>query len=217
MNTEWTADQVWAAAAKACRINQWEYLRNDEWLPDPNDPAEAIPGRLCNSSLMFRTLRDPAVLQDEDFEDGRAARKHFEKAYVFKGLRHEFSGFERRLLQSLTKESFTESDGVDFRVIASQIPRWYKDQVEMTILADINTEPLGTVGERLSREVIIAGVIWSEKYQIHFITGRTSCSRKVLFGYKEKLELGKKFSITGTVKQHRSDCTQLNRVKLFDL
>ena len=217
MNQEWTADQVWAAAVKACRTNQNEYLRNDEWIIQDRNLNQAVLGRKANKFLMLEALRNLNQLDDCDYKDGQQARQHFQKFYTFRSLKGNLNGFEARLVQTLTMEQFTENHGTEFSVIASQIPRWQNHIAEQEILADAKTNPLGTVGERMSRKVIVARVNWSEKYQIHYITARTECDHVVFFGYKNPLTVGEQYSIQGTVKAHRVDSTQLNRVKVFDL
>jgi len=213
----WTADQVWAAAVRASRINNDEYLRNDEWVPDPQNPEEAKLGRKANRYWINEGLTNVWLLEAQDYEDGRQARAYFQKQYTFRVLRQDLNGFEQRMAKTLGIEQFYPSMSTEYSVIASQIPRWRASCIEQEILKDAVATPLATVGERIQRQVTVARAVYSEKYNMNFLTGRTNCGHRVMFGYKTKLELGRTYSIQGTVKEHRSDCTQLNRVKLFDL
>jgi hypothetical protein len=50
---------------------------------------------------------------------------------------------------------------------------------------------------------------------VNFITGINSDDQVVFFAYKSELEVGKMYDIYGTVKGHRDNSTQLNRVKVI--
>ena len=73
--TTWTADQVWAAAARACRINNGEYLRNDEWLYDPSNDSDARPGRKSSKTVMLEGLKDLEQLTECDCKPNTSLEK----------------------------------------------------------------------------------------------------------------------------------------------
>ena len=214
--TTWTADQVWAAAARACRINNGEYLRNDEWLYDPSNDSDARPGRKSSRTVMLEGLKDLEQLTEFDYTNGRDARQFLQKRYMFRALKSDLNGFEHRLIQCLTLENFERQNSTNMNVIVSQIPRWKNSIYEETLLRDTISQPLATVGERITRDIIVVRTIYSEKYQLNFITAKTSCNHVVFFAFKEAMQPGKECQIHGTVKAHKTDSTQLNRVKVFD-
>jgi hypothetical protein len=56
--------------------------------------------------------------------------------------------------------------------------------------------------------------IFSNKYNVHFVTGVTPADEVVFFSYKENIPVGQNIIVNGTVKAHRDNSTQLSRVKL---
>ena len=217
MTSKYTADQVWAAATRACRLNDNHYLRNDEWLPDENQPGNVVPGRRSNKSLMLEGLKDLTLLNECDYEEGKQARNFFSKQFTFKALRSELNGFQSKLVECISLKEFDTKNSTALSVIASQIPRWKVEIFEETLLKGTINQPLATVGERISRDITVVRTVWSEKYQLNFITARTSCDHVVFFAFRAGKPQGYQCRIQGTVKAHRQDSTQLNRVKLFDL
>lgn len=215
--TTWSAELVWAAAARACRINNDEYLRHNEWVEDPVRPGSVVPGRNASKTIMLESLKDNVQPTDADFENGREARSYFLKHYTFRILKAELNGFESRLVQCLSQESFNTQHGTELTIIASQVPRWKNSVEEDKLMQGASTAPLAKVGDRISRKITVIRTVWSEKYQLHFITARTECNHVVFFAYKNRMQRGQTCAINGTVKTHRTDSTQLNRVKVFDL
>jgi hypothetical protein len=47
------------------------------------------------------------------------------------------------------------------------------------------------------------------------VTGITDKNQAVFFSYKDGMNAGKRVKVAGTVKAHRDDSTQLNRVKVI--
>ena len=215
-NTTWTAEQVWAAAALASRTNNDEYLRNDEWIPDPTNPNSAVPGRKSSRSLMLDGLNNLDSLTEQDYQDGRDARRFLHRRYTFQALKSELNGFEGKLVEAITKEEFNRQHSTEFSVIASQVPRWKSHVSEEVMLRGTITAPMATVGERVTKDITVIRTVWSEKYQLHFITAKTNCNHVVFFAYKQRMPAGQICKINGTVKAHRTDSTQLNRVKVID-
>jgi hypothetical protein len=54
------------------------------------------------------------------------------------------------------------------------------------------------------------------KWNTNYVTGITTNDQVVFFAYKEALDIGKVLNINGTVKAHRDNSTQLNRVKVIE-
>jgi hypothetical protein len=57
---------------------------------------------------------------------------------------------------------------------------------------------------------------FSNLYQTYFISALTTEDQPIFFSYKEGMIPGTKGKITGTVKAHRDNATQLNRVKVVN-
>jgi hypothetical protein len=56
--------------------------------------------------------------------------------------------------------------------------------------------------------------VYSQNYGVYFITGVTASRQAVFFSFRERLAKGHQCRIRGTVKAHRENSTQLNRVRM---
>jgi len=57
-------------------------------------------------------------------------------------------------------------------------------------------------------------VVYSTNYNVYFVTAKTDTNHMVFFSYRERLAVDSEIDFRGTVKAHRPDATQLNRVRL---
>jgi hypothetical protein len=74
---------------------------------------------------------------------------------------------------------------------------------------------VGSVGDKVSTTIEVLKSVFSMKWGTHYVTGITSDDQVVFFAYKSELPIGKMYDIYGTVKAHRDNTTQLNRVKVI--
>jgi hypothetical protein len=74
---------------------------------------------------------------------------------------------------------------------------------------------VGVVGEKVTLNIEVLKSIWSQKWNIWFITGVTLEDQVVFFSCKENFDVGTHLTITGNVKGDRDNSTQLNRVKVI--
>jgi hypothetical protein len=74
---------------------------------------------------------------------------------------------------------------------------------------------IGSVGNKVSTSIEVLRSVYSQSYNTNFITGINSDDQVVFFAYKKELEVGRMYDIYGTVKAHRDNTTQLNRVKVI--
>jgi hypothetical protein len=106
----------------------------------------------------------------------------------------------------------------DVAVIAS-LPSCYERGVaRQTVDQRINFAQGGfisAVGNKVSTSIEVLKSKFSNTYNINFVTGITSSDQVVFFAYKNELAIGKMVDIYGTVKAHRDNSTQLNRVKVI--
>jgi len=56
--------------------------------------------------------------------------------------------------------------------------------------------------------------MYSQNFGVYFITAVTADRHAVFFSYRERLANGHQCRIRGTVKAHRENSTQLNRVRI---
>jgi hypothetical protein len=55
---------------------------------------------------------------------------------------------------------------------------------------------------------------YSVNYGVYFVNAVTALGQPVFFSYRQNLQTGSEYRISGTVKALRDDATQLNRVKI---
>jgi len=211
----WPAETVWAAAAYAHRINDGEYRKENEYRIDENGhyTHEVVRGR--NRDIMNQALRDEDLITDQDRELGNRARDYVSKQILVKALKGTMSGFEQSLQQAVAATEFDEwRSRLELSVIASQI-RSYEQAVQVEqAMEGISTEPVAAVGAKVETDVTVVKSVYSQNYGVYFITAVTADRRAVFFSYRERLANGHQCRVRGTVKGHRENSTQLNRVKI---
>jgi hypothetical protein len=70
-------------------------------------------------------------------------------------------------------------------------------------------------GAKISAQVEVLSAVFSKNYNCWFIKGITDQDQPVFFSYREGMDIGTHLTIQGTVKAHRDNLTQLNRVKVL--
>ena len=110
------------------------------------------------------------------------------------------------------------TDNFDLAVIAS-LPNSYvraveRDNVDQRIKFATGGF-IGKAGDKITQKIEVVKQIWSTKWDTHYITGINDKDQVLFFSHKNLLEVGKSVTIEGTVKSHREDSTQLNRVKVI--
>lgn len=210
---DFSANDVWAAAAKAQRING-RYLKQNQW----DDGKETM----TNRQLMLRYLEEPrARLALRDKHDGAKVRQYFQ-GLVFKMISGEYmSEFDKNAAEVAQKERIDTT--YDLAVIAS-LPGVYakaivRDAQNRRIRSLNNNKTLGKIGERMDLTVEVLKSVYSQKWGVYYTTCVTP-NEEVLYFASANInpKPGLSIKIRGTVKQHRvSDDgtqTQFNRVKV---
>jgi hypothetical protein len=74
---------------------------------------------------------------------------------------------------------------------------------------------LGSVGDRVTASIEVLKCIFSQKWNVYFVTAITDNDQSIFFSYKQEVNYGSKFAIKGTVKRQDNNQTQLNRVQMI--
>jgi hypothetical protein len=209
---EYTADAVWAAAAYADRVNGGEYLREPENILNPDGTWQ--PGRPANKRLLANALTNPDLVTDADLNTGRDARHWHQGRSMMDGLRGELRDFRKTLFEAVSKTAFLSTETMFMAVIASQICAWRAGVSEEQARDDVVAGYLAEVGAKVRAPITVIRSVFSQNYNVFFVTAKTESRHIVFFSYRDRLEPGSKWKIAGTVKVHRDDSTQLNRVKV---
>ena len=206
---EFTAEQVWACAAAAQRINGG-YLKEDQ-----RDHHTGLVVKTANKLLVKDWLRtnDYSQITAADTAEGIRARNHF-KSYTLLAIAGRLNEFQTTAMQLAAKEEFTGRDMYDFAVISCLPSVSLRDAANAELKREIYTsEQLhGAEGDRIQGEVTVINTRFNPDYNKHKITARMGESFvDFWFGQELKGEL----RIKGKVKVQRGNkTTQLNYVKI---
>jgi hypothetical protein len=207
-----TADQVWAAAALADRVNAGAYYKESHRDKDNYDTVlfEA------NRTVMGRALTGIAEPTAEDLELGRLARAWHQGRLLMTAIKRPLTGFEDTLSRAAGQDEFVMGiHKLEIATIASQIRSYRSGAAEEQKMWGTDSSPLAAVGTKVLSTVEVIKSVYSVTYNTTYIRAVTLDDRKVImFTYREKFDAGTVLTIKGTVKAHRTDCTQLNRVRV---
>jgi hypothetical protein len=212
------ADTVWSAACAAQRINGeyvkmvTSYATNDEILPNSLEQAET---KQTNRQIIDRLLADTSMITDADRVQAEAVRKYY-KGFTFKILQGKMlSEFDNNAMVIANRDVIEAT--YDVAVIAS-LPASYERAVKRDTLnrkiESVSGGFVGSVGDKVKLTVEVVRSVFSQQWNVFFITGITSDDQAVFFSYREAIPAGKVIVAQGTVKAHRDNTTQLNRVKV---
>ena len=211
-----SAETVWGAAAYADRINGGEYRKEPEYRMIENRYTQEVV-RQPNKIYMGEAIRDNSLITDEDRRIGREARDYVRKNLVIKGLKNTMSAFDEALSVSAEMEEFNSgSDRYEIALVTSQIRAYRQAQKMEAITEDVDSTPVAEVGAKVSLRAQVVKTVFSTNYNVYFITAKTESRQMVFFSYRERLAQDSWIDFKGTVKTHRADATQLNRVRLHN-
>lgn len=201
---DFDAVTVWQASAYAYRLNT-EYVKSGQ------NPAD----KQSNRAIMAIAINDTSLLTDEDKALGDAIRKHYQ-AYTFKILKGiKLNDFDNNAMLVANRESIVST--YELGVIA-YLPYGYANETRRN-KADQRIKFatggfIGREGNKVTLTIEVVKAIFSHRYNTTYVTGLTDKDEPVFFSYNHPINIGDTHIITGTVKAHRENLTQLNRVKL---
>lgn len=202
------ADDVWAAACQAQRTNG-TYVKLS--IISESDPSLT---KLSNRMIVENLLVDPFSITDEDREQAKKVRKYYQ-ALTFKILKGiKLNEFDNTAMLIANRDVITSS--YDVAVIAS-LPSCYergvkRDNVDQRVKFATGGF-IGSIGNKVTVTIEVLKSVFSQKWNTTYITGITNQDQVVFFSYNNPVTVGETYSFTGTVKSHRDNSTQLNRVK----
>lgn len=205
---QFDTDVVFAAAAYAQRINGG-YLKSPEM-------AGNTVTKPSNRDIVKIALANTSVLTDMDRAIGQQARQFLGHQLTVKTLRGSLNEFDQAVAKVVNREQIADVDRYEIAITASLISAYERAQREQALSERIDRDLgfLGNIGDKISACVEVTKVVFSKNYGIHFVSGITDTNQAVFFSYRESIQVGSQIAIKGTVKAHRDDITQLNRVKV---
>jgi hypothetical protein len=209
---KFTADQVWALAVVADRMNGG-YLKEDEWLPNATPPCR---GREANKLMVKRWLREGGIaLTDADIAEGQRVRNHF-KGLLLKQMAGKINDFERQALSIAQKDEFTGRDLLDFAIVSCLPASARRDQERKDLQREVvaSTQLTGDKGDKIISDITVISSRYSPMYGKFRINARMGESF-IDFWFTRDMEKGATVRIEGKIKAVRGDkTTQLNYVKI---
>jgi hypothetical protein len=207
---EFTAQQVWGAAAAAQRING-EYLKEDR-----RDHHTGLVVKTANKSLVKNWLRtnDFSQITAADISAGETARNHF-KGYTLLALSGRMNDFQQTAMKIAAMDTFTGRNMYEFAVISCLPSVAIRDAAHADLKREIfQSEQLpGAVGETIIGDITVIRTRYNPEYNKYRIDARLGES---IVDFWHSQELKGELRIKGKIKQQRGNkATQLNYVKII--
>ena len=206
----YTADQVWAAACAAYRVNGG-YLKH----PEVND--QGVITRHTNRDLVRRYLLDAGehYVTAADRRQGTKCRLDLLKQATMSALRNRATEWDLLTAEMAGLEKIT----TDYEVsVITAMPKSHAQNLTRETvdgrLAYCDSTPVGPVNHRVDIRGEVVRSNYSSQYNTHYVTVITQDNRQVFFAYRERIEPGANIRICGRVKRHADRATQLSRVKI---
>ena len=205
---DYTADQVWAAASAAYRVN-------GGYLKHPEVTAEGKIVRPTNRELVRLYLADPGAVTDDDLEHGRKCRQDLLKQTTMSALRNRATEWDLLTAEMAGLDTIT----TDYQLsVITAMPKSHSQNLARETvdgrLAYCDTTPVGRIDERVEVVGQVVRSNYSNQYNTHYVTVITDANRQVFFAYRERIDPGANIKICGRVKRHADRATQLSRVKI---
>lgn len=214
----YTVSDVWAAACAAHRVNGG-YFKEYVYEWDESLKSNKIVMRK-NRDVMMEFLANPDRLLVDDVERGEHCRMFLDNDLTFRTLKGKISEFDTATRKVLAvKDRFdTYHHKYELAIVAclpQSVERTEMRQESETRVKFATGGLVGEVGDKVDLNVEVISANFSKQYNIYWIRAITEQDQPVFFSNKEKFDVGTHLSIKGTVKAHKDNLTQLNRVKVL--
>jgi len=208
---QFTADQVWALAVAADRING-SYLKEDQW---EEQNGSMVKTKEANKLMVKRWLREGTFpVTEQDTEEGRRVRQYF-NTFIMRELAGKLNDFERQALKLAQKQEFTGRDLYDFAVISCLPSVARRDLQRQEIKREIyeSEQLVGSVGQTIVSDFTVINCWFNQNYSKWRVQGRMG---EAFVDFWFSKELVGELKIKGKIKAVRGDkTTQLNYVKII--
>lgn len=209
---EFTADQVWACAVAADRINDG-YIKEDVWAEVSGEQRKI---KEANKLLVKRWLRegDFSQLTEADYAAGRIARDHF-KSYTLLALRGDLNDFQSTAMKIAAMDQFTGRNMYEFAVVSCLPSVAQRDTARTELKREIyaSEQLVGNIGDQVTGDISVVSTKFNPEFNKWRITARMGESY-VDFWFSR--ELKGECRIKGKIKFLRDNkTTALNYVKVL--
>lgn len=215
---KYTLSDVWAAACAADRINSG-YFKENVWDHDLSTGQGKIVKRK-NRDIMMELLANPTLLTVDDIERGEYCRQFLQSDLTFRTLKGKTGDFDTAIRKVLAVTGTFDGyhHKYELAIVAclpASVSRSEIRQNSETRVQFATGGLIGKVNDKVDLEVEVLNSNFSKQYNIYWVRAITAEDQAVFFSSKESYDPGTHLSIKGTVKAHKDNLTQLNRVKVL--
>lgn len=212
------SSDVWAAACAAQRING-EYVKETQYRFN-EETGQTILVKHRNRDVMPEFLHNPDRLLVEDVEKGEQVRNFLQNDLTFRTLKGKLTEFDSAVSKVLAIQDFFDAQQNKYELaVVAALPasaaRAQKQQNSDQRIQFSKGGLIGKVGDKVPAQVEVISSVYSKTYGIYWIKGVTDLDQPVFFSAKNTYDTGTWLTVQGTVKAHRDNVTQLNRVKVL--
>lgn len=214
--TSFLIDHVWAAAVAAQRING-DYIKDAVYdYPD----HQQVLVKESNRTIMLRLLSQPGALTESDITAGQELKEALQSSFTFRAMQNKTTSFDQAINRCLELQNpvYSVAHRFELSVIASlpnSIKRTQRQQAAQERINFARGGFVGKPGEKINTRIEVLSSNYSQTYNVFWIRAITDQDQPVFFSFKRQLTAGDQLLIQGTVKAHKNDITQLNRVKIL--
>jgi len=205
------AEQVWAAACAAFRING-AYRK----YPDIQDGKIVAP---ANRELvkLYLGIDNCEFITEADRQQAAVCQQTLKNSVTMRALKGELDEWSLLIARMTALEDVT----TDYEIsVITALPKNYHQIVDReninSRLAHCADTHVGRVNEVVTVEGEIVRVNYSNRFNTFYTTVITAANQEVFFAYRERLATARRIRICGRIKRHAGRATQLSRVKLVE-
>ncbi len=209
---------VWAAAVMATDANGG-YVKEDQRVWDEAAQTSQLVRRR-NRDIMMDHLQHPQDITAEAKAQGEMLLNNIRNDLTFRALKGRLTDFDQAVSKVLAVEGQFDTvlHRYELAIVASLPAAALRAQKRATADERVAFARGGLIaqpGAKVSAQVEVLSSVFSKNYNCWFIKGITDQDQPVFFSYREGIDPGAHIAIQGTVKAHRDNLTQLNRVKVL--
>ncbi len=205
------AEQVWAAACAAFRING-AYRK----YPDIQDGRIVAP---ANRELvkLYLAIDNCEFVTEADRRQAASCQQTLKNSVTLRALKGELDEWSLLIARMTALDEVT----TDYEIsVITALPKNYYQIIEReninSRLAHCDNTGVGRVNDTITLEGEIVRVSYSNRFNTYYTTVITDANQEVFFAYRERLATTRRIRICGRIKRHAGRATQLSRVRLLE-
>jgi len=216
-SAKYTPSDVWAAACAAHRVNGG-YFKEHVYEWDEAHNSKLVKRK--NRDIMMELLADPTRLTVDDIERGEYCRQFLQNDLTFRTLKGKTGDFDIAIRKVLAVTGTFDAwhHKYELAIVAclpASVSRSEVRQNSETRVQFAKGGYIGEIGDKVDLNVEVLNSNYSKQYNIYWVRAITEADQPVFFSSKESYDPGTWLTIKGTVKAHKDNLTQLNRVKVL--